>query len=121
MPKGYEKGEPVTPRQEKEMVNRAQERIRLALDDAIAVKVANLKSPDLKIRDAAATFIIEQSLGKAKQTIENTGDEDTKLVASVVRAIQEAQDKALPPPTEEIHGYTDEGGTFVIDQRIYED
>ena len=56
-----------------DIVESSRQMRKSALAKAIAVKIAGLDSLDEKIRQAAATEIIEAELGKPKQPIDLTG------------------------------------------------
>lgn len=57
---------------------------RRALAEAMAVKVAGLRSRDERVRQATATELIEWELGKAKQRNEVTGKDGEALVIEYV-------------------------------------
>ena len=57
-----------------DIVESAKQMRKSALARAIAVKIAGLDSTDEKVRQAAASEIIEWELGKAKQALEHTGE-----------------------------------------------
>ena len=56
-----------------DIIESSRQMRKSALARAIAVKIAGLDSGDEKIRQSAATEIIEAELGKAKQSIDLTG------------------------------------------------
>ena len=63
----------------------ARQMRKSALAKAVAVKIAGLDSADERVRQAAATEIIEAELGKARQSIELDGNLD---VSNIVRVIE---------------------------------
>jgi len=58
-----------------DIVESAKQMRKSALARAIAVKIAGLDSTDEKVRQSAASEIIEWELGKAKQALEHTGED----------------------------------------------
>lgn len=117
IPRKFQEGHPVTPEMEEDSKDRAHQLVMGALERAVKVKIDNLESADLKIRDAAATFIIERALGKPKQHIE-VEDDGSHMAATLFGALMKASNMTREDYEAELRGYRDEEGTYVIDQEV---
>jgi len=67
-----------------DVIYRAQEILDSVVEEAAQVKANGLKSYDQKIKQAAATEILDRKFGKPSQKTEITGVDDSAIVIKVI-------------------------------------